>query len=137
MSKSDIYLLQLCSSSLEQLKLKAEGFCIGAIALADGFPLVNISCDTLVERRVTAMSAALFGLSSSIAKEFQLKNVNSIVVECEQGLVVCRQIRGPKRNYILFTLFDDRINYGTAMWHVKNTEAAISTALAQPGPAKE
>lgn len=137
MSKSDAYLLQFFSGVLEQLKQRAEGFQMGAVALADGFPLVNISCDALVERRATAMSAALFGLSSSIAKEFQLKNVTSIVVECEQGLVMCRQIQGAKRNYILFTLFDDRINYGTAMWHVKNTETAISTGLAQHVLAKE
>lgn len=129
MSKSDAYLVQLCSGALERLKLAAVDFHMGAIALADGFPLVNVSCDAVVGRRATAMSAALYGLSASIAKEFKLKAVTSVMLECEFGVVICRQIPGPKRNYILFTVFNQDTNCGIAMWYVKNTAKAISKEL--------
>lgn len=123
----------LCLEHLEQLKATTKHLRLAVVALADGFPLAQIDTEASTGRKAAAMASALGGLASSVVKEFSLGLLEGTILECDQGLVFCRQIKGPKRSFILFMIMDDKATYGHALWAIKNAAKNISEALhAQP-----
>lgn len=119
----------VCLKHLETLKNSLDHFRMAAVSSVDGFPIALVGVEPQTGRKATAMAAALDGLSKTIAKELQLGNIEGTVLECELGLVLCRQVYGPKRNLVLLMVVGEQVTYGQALWAIKNTAREMTASL--------
>lgn len=120
----------ICLEHLDRLKMSTEHLRLAVIASVDGFPIAQIiNPDPLAGRKAAAMASALGGLASSVVSEFALGALEGVVLECDQGLVLCRQIPRAKKNLILMIIFDDEVTYGHALWAIKRSVKSISVSL--------
>lgn len=122
-------LREFCLQHLEALKSSISHFRMAVVSSVDGFPIALLGVEPQTGRKTTAMSAALDGLSKTIAKELQLGNIEGAVLECELGLVLCRQVYGPKRNLVLLMVVSEQATYGQALWAVKNAAKEMTVSL--------
>ena len=129
MSQATPTLRSLCLQHLQQLKDGTQHLIMAAVSSADGFPIALLDTEPQPGRKATAMAAALDGLSKSIAREFALGCIEGTVLECELGLVLCRQVQTPKRNLVLLMIMSNDVTYGHALWAIKNAARAMATSL--------
>ncbi|UCJ17097.1 roadblock/LC7 domain-containing protein [Pseudomonas sp. MM211] len=129
MSQDTPTLRSLCLQHLQELKEGTEHLVMAAVSSADGFPIALLGAEPQLGRKATAMAAALDGLSKSIAKEFALGGLEGTVLECDSGLVLCRQVHTPKRNLVLLMVMSKDVTYGHALWAIKNAARAMATSL--------
>ncbi|OLU24957.1 hypothetical protein BVH03_18745 [Pseudomonas sp. PA15(2017)] len=129
MSQATATLRSLCVQHLQELKDGTEHLVMAAVSSSDGFPIALLDAEPQLGRKATAMAAALDGLSKSIAREFALGGIEGTVLECEFGLVLCRQVHTPKRNLVLIIIMSKDVTYGHALWAIKNAARALATSL--------
>lgn len=129
MTQSVSTLRSICLQHLHELKDATEHLVMAAVSSSDGFPIALLGAEPQLGRKATAMAAALDGLSKSIAREFALGGLEGTVLECEQGLVLCRQVHTPKRNLVLLVVMSQDVTYGHALWAIKNAARAMATSL--------
>ena len=118
-----------CMQHLIKLSESLEGMRMAVVSSTDGFPIAMLDVDPAGGRKASAMAAALDGLCKSIVKEFALGTLEGTVLECEQELVLCRQLRGSKRNLVLLVVVGEGVSYGHALWAIKNTAQEITLSL--------
>lgn len=119
----------LCLQHLETLRETLTAFRLGAVCSADGFPLAVLGADPTTGRKTTAMAAALDGLGKTIARELHLGGVEGLVLECDAGLVLCRQVPLSRRNLVLLMVLAEQAAYGQALWAIKNAARDLSASL--------
>ncbi|WP_437880133.1 roadblock/LC7 domain-containing protein [Pseudomonas sp. LRF_L74] len=123
-------LRSICLQHLDGLKHTfGELLRMAVVSSTDGFPIAMLDIEASAGRKATAMAAALDGLCKTIVKEFALGALEGTVLECEQGLVLCRQVRGPNRNLVLLLVLGEGASYGHALWAVKNAVQEIGASL--------
>ncbi|GGK01200.1 roadblock/LC7 domain-containing protein [Pseudomonas matsuisoli] len=120
----------MCLGHLETLQ-KVDHFRMAAVCSTDGFPIATLGADPQQSRRTTAMAAALDGLSKSITQELSLGTLEGTVLECELGLVLCRQVHASNRNLVLLMVLSEQATYGQALWAIKNTAREMAASLQQ------
>lgn len=129
MSQATSTLRSLCLQHLQDLKDGTEHLVMAAVSSSDGFPIALLDAEPQLGRKATAMAAALGGLSKSIAREFALGEIEGTALECEFGLVLCRQVHTPKRNLVLLMIMSKDLTYGHALWAIKNAARALAASL--------
>ena len=122
-------LRSLCLEHLERLKQSIGDLRLAVVSSTDGFPIATLGVEAASGRKATAMAAALDGLSKSIAKEFAMGGLEGVVMECELGLVLCRQVHGINRNLVLLLILGREVNYGQALWSIKQAAQDIGNSL--------
>jgi predicted regulator of Ras-like GTPase activity (Roadblock/LC7/MglB family) len=78
---------------------------------------------------MTAMAAALDGLSKSLTHELSLGRLEGTVLECELGMVLCQQVHASNRNLVLLMVMSEQATYGHALWTIKNTAREMASSL--------
>lgn len=73
---------------LEQMHSTAKGLTASAIVSVDGLPVTSVLAANIDENKVGAFSAALFSLSSQIARLLTGGNLQQSIIESDGGLVI-------------------------------------------------
>lgn len=120
----------LCLGHLESLR-QIDHFQMAAVCSTDGFPIATLGVEPSQGRKMTAMAAALDGLSKSLAQELSLGKLEGTALECEFGLVLCRQVHASKRNLVLLLVMSEQATYGHALWAIRNTAQEMGASLQQ------
>lgn len=129
MSVGTSTLRSLCLQHLQALKDSTEHLVMAAVSSADGFPIALLDADPLLGRKATAMAAALDGLAKSIAQVFAVGSLEGSVLECESGMVLCRQVHASRRNLVLFIVMSRDATYGHALWAIKQAARGMAASL--------
>jgi predicted regulator of Ras-like GTPase activity (Roadblock/LC7/MglB family) len=122
-------LKELCQQHLLQLQETLSGMRVAVVSTADGFPIAMVETTPQGARRATAMAAALNGLSQTLTKELATGQLEGTVLECQQGLILCRHVAMPKRALVILMVVDAGATYGHALWAIKQAAKDLSTAL--------
>lgn len=129
MLKTQSPLRALCVSHLQRLKDSVEHVRMAAVCSTDGFPIALLGVEPQPGRKLTAMAAALDGLSKSMGSELEMGLLEGTVLESEFGLVLCRQVHSPRRNLVLLLVMAEQGTYGHALWAIKNAAKEMGAAL--------
>lgn len=122
-------LRDMCIQHLKNLGEALEGVRMAVVSSTDGFPIATLNIDLASGRKASAMAAALDGLCKTIVKEFDLGTLEGTVLEYEQGLTLCRQLRSQKLNLVLLVVVCESVTYGHALWAIKNAAHGITLSL--------
>lgn len=119
----------ICQQHLEELKESADYLDFAILASEDGFPIAQVSIDQIQSRKAAAMASTLSGLAGSIVREFNLNSLEGTILECEMGLVLCRNVQRGNKVFVLFAVVDNKVTLGQALWSIKNTAKKISDSM--------
>ncbi len=81
-----------------------------AVILADGFVVASQIVHNIDEERIGTVSAALFGLANTAAKEFEKDEVQYVLIKCKRNYIAMFKAG---KNAELFVDFKDTPNLDT------------------------
>jgi predicted regulator of Ras-like GTPase activity (Roadblock/LC7/MglB family) len=102
-------------------------------ATSDGY----IFSDTLPEdtsinkEGLAAMAASFAGISESLAIQSSKPPASGSIIETNEGLLVCKQLKCNRNEIVLLGAFSISTNHGIALWALNNTVKDILSLLKQ------
>ena len=122
-------LQSICQKHLEELSESSDFFMFAILASEDGFPIAQVNIEQNANRKAAAMASTLSGLAASIVKEFKLGALEGTILECEFGLVLCRNVYRGQKTFVLLSVVNEKATIGQALWSIKNTAKQINDSI--------